>query len=123
MLGLGGNNTIVHYCGNYARIANSGNGPTAGIIAEIGDPREWTALNIAECVVASLEMVMSVAGPLMAIVEEAVEASSEVAAAIIKVSEVLIDSVLNKADRILWGFGLHEILNPEVEEEPNRSYK
>lgn len=117
VLGLGGNNTIVHYCGNYARIANSGNGPTAGIIAEIGDPREWTALNIAECVVASLEMVMSVAGPLMAIVEEAVEASSEVAAAIIKVSEVLIDSVLNKADRILWGFGLHEILNPEVEEE------
>ena len=61
ILGLGGNNTIIHYCGNFGDISNPSGKYIGGIVGEIGDPRKWTAMNIAECVVGSIEIIMSVA--------------------------------------------------------------
>ena len=40
ILGLGGNNTIIHYCGNFGDISNPSGKYIGGIVGEIGDPRE-----------------------------------------------------------------------------------
>lgn len=117
IIGLAGNNTIVHYCGNMGAICGSGKGPAAGIVAEIGDPREWTGMNIAECVVGSAEIVMAFLGPCIAVAAGYVESVSEVASVILEVVETSADAALLRADTILASFGLAEILSPEEAEE------
>lgn len=113
---LAGNNTVVHYCGNYGLIDSDGNGPAGGIIGEVGDPRKWTAMNIAECVVGSLEVVMAVAGPVIAVTEHFIEEAAETLAIFLHVSEVVSDGALLITDSVLWGIGLSEMLEPgEVE--------
>ncbi len=121
IMGLAGNNTIVHYCGNFGTVAGSGSGTAAGIVAEIGDPRVWTAMNITECVVGSLELVMAVAGPVIAIAEHAVEGVAKGVAIALKVSEITFDSILTATDTGLAGYGLYELLEPEEEEELHNS--
>lgn len=61
VVGLAGNNTIVNSCANYGKVSVPSGHAIGGIVGEIGDPRKWTAMNIAECVVGSLECVMAVA--------------------------------------------------------------
>lgn len=120
--GLAGNNTVVHYCANYGGVTGPGNHPVGGIIGEIGDPRKWTAMNIAECVVGSLECIMAVAGPVLAVVEETVEIVHGVEVAL-KIIEFSADACLNIADYTLFGFGLEEMINPEMEEELSADIK
>lgn len=116
ILGMAGNNTIIHYCGNFGTISGSSDGLTGGIVAEVGDPRKWSAMNITECVVGSLEIVMAFAGPTIAVVEHVVEEASETAAIILKVTEFAADAILVKTDKVLAAYGLHEILSPEEAE-------
>lgn len=66
--GLGSNNTLIHYCGNFGAV--KGNSPVGGIVAEIGDPREWTGMNIAECVVGAVDIVLGVISPSFTILVE-----------------------------------------------------
>lgn len=113
IIGLAGNNTIVHYCGNMGAICGSGDGPAAGIVAEIGDPREWTGWNIAECVVGSLEVISSFVGPVLAYASYAVEESAKTASVVLELAEVGQHVALLKTDVILAKYGLAEILLPE----------
>ncbi len=116
ILALGGNNTMIHYCSNFGEVDVKGNYSAGGIVAEIGDPREWTATNIVECVVGSMEIIMSFAGPALAIVEETVEIAHGVEIAI-KIVEKGIELALQTADYSLFGYGLAEMISPEKEEE------
>lgn len=119
IIGLAGNNTIVHYCGNFGTVA--GSGLSAGLVAEIGDPRKWSAMDITECVVGSLEIVMAFAGPTIAVAEHMVEEVAKGVAVTLKVSEILFDGILVVTDTEIAVYDLFEIINPEVGEELQNS--
>lgn len=122
VVGLAGNNTVVHYCANYGEISGPSDRPVGGIVGEIGDPRKWTAMNIAECVVGSLECVMAVAGPVLAITESAFELAHGVEIAL-KILEFSAEACLQIADYTLVGFGIDELVNPEMEAELSAEIK
>lgn len=108
IVALAGNNTIINYCGNYGYL--SGGGITGGIVGEIGDPRKWTAMNIAECVIGSMEIVMGFVGPVMAVSEHAIHEVSKVLGIFLHVSEVLTDSGLLVSDTVLFSMGVQEMI-------------
>ncbi len=81
IVGLAGNYTVIDYCQNTGALTNAGTGPTGGIVGEIGDPREWSALDIANCVIGGAEMVLGLAGPMMAVTGKAIEGSIKAAEA------------------------------------------
>lgn len=56
VIGKTGNQSIIHYCGNYGTVKLSGGGSVGGIVGEIGDPREWSGWDIAEVVIGSVEI-------------------------------------------------------------------
>ena len=107
---LAGNNTVIHYCGNYGSLNYSGKGPVGGIVGEIGDPRKWTAMNITECVIGSAEVVMGILGPVMAVVSPAIEELSETLEIFLHVTETSTDGLLLITDAILWQMGLEEMI-------------
>ncbi|MDE6793047.1 MAG: hypothetical protein K2J48_08205 [Muribaculaceae bacterium] len=115
--GLAGNNTIIHYCGNFGNLDYSGNGYVGGIVGEIGDPREWTAMNITECVIGGAEIVMSILGPVMAASGHAIEAMSETLEIVLHITETAADAGLLYTDLALWTSGLVEMIEEEEIEE------
>lgn len=117
--GLVGNNTVINYCANFGAI-NGGNGWTGGIVADVGEPREWTGWDIAECVVGSLECVAAFAGPCLAVVEGAVE-GVHAAAIAIKIVDISMEVALQATDYVLVGYGMYELICPEVEEAVRQS--
>lgn len=56
--GLAGDNVIMHYNSNHGFLNCNGKNPVGGIVGEIGDPREWSNLDITYCVYGALDMVM-----------------------------------------------------------------
>lgn len=121
IIGRAGNNTVIHYCGNFGEVV-SNSGLTGGIVGDIGDPRKWTGLDIAECVIGSAECVMAFVGPVLAVAEGAVEMAHAVEVAI-KIVEAGAELALQGADYCLVGFSIDEILNPEAEAELEASMK
>lgn len=113
IIGLAGNNTIVHYCGSMGKICGVGGGPSAGIVAEIGDPREWTGMNIAECVIGSVEIVAALAGPVIAVVSGIIEESSKIKSVFLDALELRFHYMLTRLDAALTIYGLVEILSME----------
>lgn len=77
IIGLAGNNTIMHYCSNFGELDSQGEGPVGGLIGEVGDPRIWTAMNIADCVIGAAEIAMAFVGPAIATVDHFVETTNE----------------------------------------------
>ncbi len=73
IIGLAGNYTMVNYCYNAGMLSNSGSGSTGGIIGEIGDPREWSASDIISCVIGSVECLMAISGPMIAVSGKLIE--------------------------------------------------
>lgn len=122
VVGLAGNNTVVHYCSNFGEVSGPSSHPVGGIVGEIGDPRKWTAANIAECVVGSLECLMAMAGPVLAIAEHAIE-MAEAVEVVLKIGEFTAESMLQIADYTLLGFGIAEMVSPEAEEELSSDIK
>lgn len=116
VLGLAGNNTMVHYCGNFGDISNSGDGPTAGLIGEIGDPREWTGAQIADCVIGAFEAALAVAGPVLGVMKHTVHSAERLISAL-EVTEFTTHWVVTAADTGMFGYVLSEIINPEMAEE------
>ncbi len=110
---LAGNNTIVHYCSNFGNIKSTGSGPTGGLVAEIGDPRKWTGMNTAECVIGSMEVIMGFVGPLMAVSGHSIAALSHSLEVFLHISEVSTDCALLFSDSVLWAMGLAEMVDPE----------
>lgn len=109
ILALAGNNTIVNNCGNFAPVTSTGNGAVGGVVGEIGDPRKWTAMNIAECVVGSMELVMSVAGPIISVVAEAAHGIG----VFLEVGQLGVEAILTNTDKALFWLGVAESLDPE----------
>lgn len=115
IVGRAGNNTVIHYCANFNEVATQ-SGFAGGIVGDIGDPREWTGLDIAECVVGSAECVMGFLGPVLAITEGSVELAHAIEITI-KIVEGIAEVSLQGADYVLCGFSIDEIINPEAEAE------
>lgn len=112
IVGLSGNSTMIHYCGNFNQISG-GSSPMGGIVGEIGDPREWSAINICEIVFGSAEIVLSFLGPTCAIIEEAFEIG-KTAKYILLASELTIDLVMKIPSITLWGYGIDHLANPHL---------
>lgn len=110
VVGLTGNNTMIHYCSNHNNIEGQ-NSPVAGIVGEIGDPREWSAINIAECVFGSIEIVASFIGPAFAIIEHCAD-PAKVVKYIMTGVELTIEGVLKIPSTVLFGYGVHHLHNP-----------
>lgn len=121
IVALAGNNTIIHYCGNHGNIFNSAGKHMGGLVGEIGDPREWTGWNIAECVVGAAEIVFALAGPMITFAEHALEESLHAVSLIIKYSEFAFDCLLHATDTVLWIDGTVEIASGESSEEVSAS--
>ena len=115
IVALAGNNTILNYCSNFGTISGPSSGKTGGIAGEMGDPRTWTGVAIAECVVGSLECVMALVGPCLAVAESAIAMAEGVEIAL-KITELSIEVTLQSADYLLVGYGISELISPEAEE-------
>lgn len=110
IVALAGNNTMINYCGNFGDLSSTSGKAVGGIVGEIGDPRQWTGMNYAECVIGSMEMFMGVLGPFMAMAGHSLEAVSHVLEIFLHVSEVGTDAGLLVCDSILWCMGLDEMI-------------
>lgn len=117
IVALAGNNTVMHYCGNYGKLDSRGGGPVGGLVGEVGDPRKWTGMNYAECVVGALEIGMGLFGPVIAISEHLVEGSVHALAIFLKVSEIVLDGSLLVTDTALLGVGVGEMITEEEVEQ------
>ncbi len=123
IIGLSGNNTIMHYCGNHGKIINPDGNYVGGLAGEVGDPRKWTGINIAECVIGAAEVVMAIAGPCICVAEHALEESLETVSLILKYSEFWFDQLLHATDLVLWSDGLVGLVSGESSEEVSASIK
>ncbi len=123
IIGLSGNNTIMHYCGNHGKIINKDGNYVGGLAGEVGDPRKWTGMNIAECVVGAAEVVMAIAGPCICLAEHALEESLHTVSLILKYGEFWFDTLLHATDAVLWSDGLVGIISGESSEEVSASIK
>lgn len=121
IIGLAGNNTIIHYCGNHGKIINKAGKYVGGLVGEIGDPRKWTGMNIAECVIGAVEIVMGFAGPCISYAEHALEESLHAVSLILKYSEFWFDALLHATDLVLWSDGMVGIISGETSEEVSSS--
>ncbi|WP_165157589.1 hypothetical protein [Parabacteroides sp. ZJ-118] len=123
IIGLAGNYTMVNYCCNAGFVQNSGDGPTGGLVGEIGDPREWSAMNIASCVLGSAECVLGVLGPVIAVTGKALsKTSSAVGKAfkklvhVLHITETAADWLLITTDTLILIEGVAEMLTEEEAE-------
>lgn len=129
IIGLSGNDTMINYCGNFGKISNTTEGPTGGIVGEIGDPRQWTAWDIVDCVMGSLELAMALAGPVIAISSEAYLHGLEVAKVseevmkgakkvtyVFEIVETGIDLTMNMTDIAFMGYGIYEMCEGQEKE-------
>lgn len=112
--GLCGNNTIIHYCGNFSEVG--GSKQVGGIVGEIGDPRKWSGANIADCVVGGLEIAFAVLGPALSATSMAIHSTAHVAAIGLHILELSLESVLLLTDSALLSYGVYEILEAEADE-------
>ncbi len=121
IVALAGNNTVLHYCGNHGLIDNQTGNYVGGLAGEIGDPREWTGMNIAECVVGAAEIVMAIAGPCISFAEHALEESLHAVSLILKYGEFAFDTLLHATDLVLWSDSLAGLVSGESAEEVSAS--
>lgn len=105
ILGLSGNNTMVHYCGNHNSIVGA-NSPVGGIVAEIGNPREWTPSNICDVVFGAADIVASFAGVGFAIYE-AVGVAGKTVKTIVKAVDIGIGWIERLASTSYYIYGLY----------------
>lgn len=111
IVGITANNTIIHYCSNFGEISG-GADYTGGIVGEIGEQKEMSGLDIAECIVGSLEIVTSFIGPTFAFVEDLANGAKAVKT-VLKVSEIGIESIMKSLSGTLFAFTVDELCNPE----------
>lgn len=114
IFGRSGNQSMLHYCGNYGAVTLSGNGAVGGLIGEIGDPREWSGWDITEVVLGSLELVTAVGGAAFCIAEtigaKAVEA--------IHISHTVAEICLELANSVTLGYSSEMLNHPEIAPDP-----
>ena len=107
IVGLTGNHTILHYCANNGAVTGNKT-PVGGIVGEIGDPREWSALNITEVVFGSVEIIASFIGPTFA----AIEHFNKGAKVVLEIVELTAEGILKIPSSVLYGIGVHHLQHP-----------
>ena len=120
IVGLAGNYTVLNYCCNAGSLTNAGSGPTGGIVGEIGDPREWSPLDIANCVIGATECILGAVGPLIAITEEALEGTTgllHTLKRVLTVGEKVLDLSTLLYDITTHYYTLDCLITPEAMEE------
>lgn len=115
IVSLTGNNTAIHYCGNHNAISGT-NSPVGGIVGEMGDPREWSVINICEVVFGSVEVICSFAGPVCASIEHFGNVTEQMEY-LLKVLEVGLEVASKIPSTTLWSIGLYHLNNPHHIEE------
>ena len=123
IIGLAGNYTMINYCCNTGFIQNGGKGPTGGLVGEIGDPREWSAMNIVSCVLGSVECVLGLLGPVIAVTGEALEKATTTAGKVfgelvhvLHMAETGADWLLVITDKVILREGIVEMLTEKETE-------
>ncbi len=123
ILALGGNNMIIHYCSQNSKVENTNGQNVGGIVGEVGDPKEWTGWSIAECVIGSAEIAMSVIGPALSIAMPFLEESVHTISALLEFSEISFDWLLHASDMVLWSEGIDGFISGESSEEVSEAIK
>lgn len=123
IVGLAGNYTMVNYCCNAGFVLNRGEGPTGGLIGEIGDPKEWSAMNIVSCVLGSVECVLGILGPVITVTGGALEKATSTAGKafgklvhVLHIAETGLDWALMVTDKVLLRVGIAEMLTEKETE-------
>lgn len=115
IIGLGGNYSLINFCSNTGALSNNNSdGYVAGIVGELGDQREWSAMNIASCVLGVAEIALGFIGPAFAAIHES--ATTDAAKAFAKklhIGEVVAESLVLGGDATLFGIGVAEMLSEE----------
>jgi len=122
ILALGGNNTMMNYCSNHGNIGygasrfitrSGASGPMAGIVAEIGDPSEWTNMDTFNCVLGATEMAL---GFLGGAVFSGMEATGGARIVVLAIKD-LADAACWSIDMLSFGFAIDNIVGMyELEE-------
>lgn len=107
IVGLTANNTVIHYCGNFGYV-KGGLDYVGGIVGEIGEEKEMEAIDIAECVFGSLEIISSFVGPVCAVVEGAYEGAKTAVMAV----EISTEAIMKIGSLVMNGFTIAEICEP-----------
>ncbi|MDE5996796.1 MAG: hypothetical protein K2G77_01140 [Muribaculaceae bacterium] len=123
IVALAGNNIIIHYCSQNSKVENPNGTHVGGIVGEVGDPKKWTGWNIAECVIGSAEIAMSVVGPALSIAMPFLEESVHTISALLEFSEISFDWLLHASDAILWADGIEGFISGESSEEVSEAIK
>lgn len=121
ILALGGNNTMMNYCSNHGNISNGASRfiarsasyvPMAGIVAEIGEPSEWTNMDTFNCVLGTVEIVSGALSPVFA----AINTSSGGVKILLAIKD-LTDIACYSIDMLSFGFAIDNIVGMyELEE-------
>ena len=117
---------MMNYCSNHGNIGwgasrliarSDASGPMAGIVAEIGDPSEWTNMDTFNCVLGTVEIVSGVFSPLFA----AIKTSSGGVNILLAIKD-LTDIACYSIDMLSFGFAIDNIVGMyELEEEMTAS--
>lgn len=112
IIGKAGNQSIIHYCGNYGTIKLSGGGSAGGIAGEIGDPREWSGWDIAEVIIGSAEIVTAGLGTAFCV---AVKVGAETVSEVVHIIHTAADIVLSLANTVTHVYSIMLLKYPEHE--------
>lgn len=117
IIGLSGSSTVIHQCSNFGEITSSADGATGGIVGELGDPREWSGINIAEVVVGSFEIAMAAVGPVLSYIGHTAGGAWHI---ILELTEVGVEiGFFGPVNSYLLYHSAHTIIHAEELEEIN----
>lgn len=117
IMGLTGNNSIAHYCSNYAEIYNAATGGrTGGIVGVVGNPNEWTSTDIADCVIGTIDIVAGVLGFGCMFMEGICKTAGwAVGEVVVKAIDILSETVVPLLDELFFTSGVISLCLPEPE--------
>ncbi|MCQ5182983.1 hypothetical protein, partial [Parabacteroides distasonis] len=99
-------------------------------VGKIGDPRDWSSEAIASCVIGSVDCMLGILGPVIAVAGSALETAATTGEKIFKgivhvlhVGETVADWLLLVADKTMFRIGVSEMLSEEDAELKEASLK
>lgn len=110
IIGKAGNQSIIHYCGNYGTIKLPGEGDAGGIVGEIGDPREWSGWDYAELVIGIAEVATAGLGTAFCV---AAQAGAETLKEVVHVIHTGMELLTLFANVVTHSYSIDLLINPE----------
>lgn len=119
IVGLSGNNTMLHYCGNHNTI-NGKTAPVGGLVAEMGDPREWSTANTCDLVIGVLDIATAGFGVVCAVFTRVASGGIKIA---ISVVDIVIEGVEKIVSTTWYSMGAANLKNIDKVNEIDMSIK